>query len=121
MRFAVSVGLGSIICVLPLPTRWIKVCSVPQTSYEVVHTLHTLYLVRGRPGKVRPYLLLSHSSTVYACDDCFASLYIVVSGLKIVTAGLLMHVHVLDFNYEVRHNPVLMFWICFLGVYEYGA
>ena len=66
LRFAVSVGLGSIICVPPLLTRR-DICMIyiialvrgrchhsPRKKREV----HTLALVRGSPGKVRPY---SHS------------------------------------------------------------
>ena len=127
LRCAVSVGLGSIICVPPLQTR------------RDICMNHTIALLRGRchhsplrgrcihltslevvPGKLDRILTQSflHKSL---CDDCFAPRYIFGSGQKIVTAGLLMHVHVLDFVYEVRHNAVLMRCICLLGFYEYGA
>ena len=62
----------------------------------------------------------SSTKLVLPCAGCFASQYVFVSSLEIVTVLLLVHVHVLDFNYEVRHNPVIMRCICILGFMNMG-
>ena len=62
----------------------------------------------------------SSTMLVLPCAGCFASQYVFVSSLEIVTVLLLVHVYVLDFNYEVRHNPVIMRCICILGFMNMG-